>query len=120
MKFLQNPLIKFPQNPDFASESRPGPSSRSATLRTNSYDIPLAWEHEDTNSWCSSFRRRSVESRFREDLTAAQMGADYISYAYASAVALGGIIGYAKAGECENSGFMLRVFLYCKVACAEN
>lgn len=27
------------------------------------------------------------------------MGADYISYAYASAVALGGIIGYAKAGE---------------------
>ncbi|XP_047498177.1 transmembrane protein 14C-like [Penaeus chinensis] len=32
------------------------------------------------------------------------MGADYISYAYASAVALGGIIGYAKAGSIPSLG----------------
>lgn len=27
------------------------------------------------------------------------MGADYISYAYAAAVAVGGVVGYVKAGE---------------------
>merc|ERR1712002_1166601 len=34
----------------------------------------------------------------------AQMGADYISYAYASAVALGGAIGYVKAGSIPSLG----------------
>lgn len=45
-----------------------------------------------------------VQGQFPAGLTTAQMGADYISYAYASAVALGGIIGYAKAGSIPSLG----------------
>ncbi|XP_071553082.1 transmembrane protein 14C [Panulirus ornatus] len=32
------------------------------------------------------------------------MGVDYISYAYAAAVAMGGVVGYAKAGSVPSLG----------------